>query len=99
MSIKRDELDILEMAIKIANVKAYRECQRDKLIEDLNSKIKVCFKKEISKQELEHKLSIVRQEGTIDRYNEEIHGLNEQLNLLRWLYNDRVVDCEVSNGG
>ena len=97
MPIKRDELDILEMAIKIANVKAYRECQRDKLIEDLNSKINVCFKKEDYKRKYEHELSIARQEGTIDRYNEEINGLNEQLNLLRWLYNDNCVDCEVNN--
>lgn len=88
MTIKRTELDILNMAIQIAEVKVHREFERDKDVDEYNNKNDVCFKKEDYKREYEHKLEMQRLDARIERWNEEINGLKDQLDLLRWLYKE-----------
>ena len=90
MTIKKTELDILNMAISISEVKVHREFERDKEVEIYNSKNNVCFKKEDYKRQYEYNLEMQRIDARIDRFNEEINGFNEQLNLLRWLYKEEV---------
>ena len=86
--IKRDELDILNMAIQIAEIKVHREFERDKIIDEYNNKNCKCFKKGDYKREYEYNLEMQRLDAKIDRLNEEVNGFNDQLNLLRWLYKE-----------
>lgn len=90
MTIKRTELEILDFAITISGIKAKAECKRDEVINEYNSNNNVCFKKEDYKREYEYKLKMQTLDARIDRFNEEINGLNAQLNLLRWLYKEEV---------
>lgn len=88
MTIKRNELDILNKAIQITEVKAFKEFARDEKVEEYNKKNSICFKKEDYKLKYEHGLEIQRLESSIDICIAEINGLNDQLNLLRWLYQE-----------
>ena len=96
MTIKRNELDILNKAIQITEVKAFKEFERDEKTDEYNKKNNICFKKEDYKLKYEYELGIRRLESSIDICIAEINGLNDQLNLLRWLYQERYHRCKKS---
>ena len=59
-----------------------------KKLMNIIKKNSICFEKEDYKLKYEHELGIQRLESSIDICIAEINGLNDQLNLLRWLYQE-----------
>jgi hypothetical protein len=108
MTVKRTELEILEKAISLADDRGRRIAHLE--VMTLNSPTMCAIKKPILKKgdtkkqreyyeekiriEVENCKSEMKYEKGKEILIEEITGLNQQIDLLRWLYKD---NSEVTN--